>query len=125
MDFPENKQLRRPPIEGDGQAEALATLFIRCGVQSEKARVAPRPLFWQMKHSSEALILDAEHPDRDDGAENGQARNGPPGSICPVIRGPFDHGIMPFAHESLPEGCLSLSASLTSWSKPEAEGSIR
>jgi hypothetical protein len=56
----------------DGQAEAMATLFARCGVQVEKPR-SHRGLFGgDVKVASEAAALDAEHPDRDDGAENSQ-----------------------------------------------------
>ena len=45
--------------------------------------------------------LNGKHPDRDDGAENGKARNGPSRRISSVVHGPVHHGIPPTGHESL------------------------
>src|ERR1700689_3860316 len=45
--------------------------------------------------------LNPEHPDRDDGTENGQTGDGPSGCIGAFIGfGPVHHVVTPFGHES-------------------------
>ena len=56
----------------DSQAEVMAPFFaVARGKSIGPGRT--QGLFWgDVKVASEAVALDAEHPDRDDGAENSQ-----------------------------------------------------
>ena len=46
--------------------------------------------------------LDTEYPDRDDGAENGQTRDGPSRRVGPILDRAVYHLVMPANHERLP-----------------------
>jgi hypothetical protein len=71
--------------------------------QTSRAEVDRRAGVPRARCRETASGLNPQNPDRHDGAEYGQAADGPAGDVNRAVRfGPVHHGIVPMRHDRLP-----------------------